>query len=41
MSEFKMQELANKAWAFATVIQNAKLFLALARAAERRVSDFD
>jgi len=36
------QELANIAWAFATVAQvDAQLFMVLARAAERRIGDFD
>ena len=41
-SELNAQELANTAWAFATVKQSAeKLFMAFARAAERRVSEFN
>ena len=42
MSELIAQELANTAWAFATVKRpEEKLFTALARAAERRVSEFN
>ena len=42
LSEFNPQELANTAWAFATVKQSdEKLFTALARAAEQRVSEFN
>ncbi len=42
MGEFKSQELANTAWAFATVGQSdEKLFVVLARAVERRVSEFN
>merc|ERR1712216_823143 len=38
---FKVQELANTAWAFATAGQSkASLFRALAKAAEPRVGDF-
>ena len=41
MGEFKVQNLANTAWAFATVGQlDALLFKALAREAEQRISDF-
>ena len=41
LSEFKTQELANTAWAFATVNRpDEKLFTALARAAVQRVSGF-
>ena len=37
----KRQDVANTAWAFATVKhRNEKLFAALARAAERRLSEF-
>ena len=37
-----MQDLANTAWAFATASQSdAQLFAALARAAERRLGDFN
>ena len=40
MSEFNAQDLANTAWAFATVKQSdEKLFQALASAAERRVNE--
>ena len=40
MSDFNPQDLANTAWAFATLRQlDALLFTALARAAERRVND--
>ena len=36
-----MQDLANTAWAFATASHtDAQLFAVLARAADRRVSDF-
>ena len=42
MSEFKAQDFANIAWAFATVNRpDDKLFTALARAAGRRVSEFN
>ena len=42
VSDFNSQELANTAWAFATVGQSdALLSTALARAAERRVGDFN
>ena len=41
MGDFKPQELANTAWAFATLGQaDARLFAALATEAERRVGDF-
>ena len=41
MSDFNPQEVANTAWAFATVnYRDEKLFAALARAAERRLSEF-
>ena len=41
MDEFKPQNLANTAWAFATAKQlDAHLFSALARMAERRVGEF-
>ena len=40
-SEFNAQELANAAWAFATVgHSDEKLFAALGRAAEQRLSEF-
>ena len=40
VSDFKPQNLANTAWAFATLGQSdAPLFAALARAAERRMGD--
>ena len=39
--DFKVQDLANTAWAFATASQqDAQLFAALARAAELRLGDF-
>ena len=42
MSDFNERELAITAWAFATADQlDGKLFLALARVAERRVGQFD
>ena len=42
LSEFNAQNLANTAWAFATVKQSdEKLFTVLARAAERQVVDFN
>ena len=42
VGDFTLQELANTAWAFATVGQSdAQLFTALAREAERRVVDFN
>ena len=42
LSEFNVQNLANTAWAFATVNRpDEKLFTALARAAEQRVSEFN
>ena len=42
LSEFKPQELANTAWAFATAGKSdASLFRALARAAERCGGDFN
>ena len=41
MSEFTTQNLANMAWAFAMVKRpDAKLIKALARAADRQVSEF-
>ena len=41
VSEFKPRELANTAWAFATVNRpDDRAFMALARAAARRVSEF-
>ena len=41
-TEFNAQDLANTAWAFATVgSSDEKLFVALASTAERRVSEFD
>ena len=41
MGNFKPQELANTAWAFATLGQaDALLLAALAQEAERRVGDF-
>ncbi len=41
MSEFQPQDLANTAWAFATVNhRDEKIFITLARAAERHVSEF-
>ena len=42
VKEFKVQELANTVWAFATVNElDEKLFAALAREAESRVSEFN
>ena len=42
LSEFNALEVANTAWAFATVNhEDEKLFAALARAAERRLSKFN
>ena len=42
LSEFNAQELANTAWAFATVnYRDEKLCAALAIAAERRLSEFN
>ena len=42
LTHFNPQEVANTAWAFATVnYRDEKLFAALARAAERRLSDFN
>ena len=42
MGNFNPQELANTAWAFATLGQlDAQLFTALARAVERRVGNFN
>ena len=42
MRDFNLQELANTAWAFATVgHKNERLFTALAAAAERRIKDFN
>ena len=41
MGNFKPQELANTAWAFATVGQaDAQLFTALAREGQRRAGNF-
>ena len=41
MGDFNVQNIANTAWAFATVGQSdAQLFKALAREAERRMGDF-
>ena len=41
LDDFNAQELANAAWAFATVEQgDAPLFVALARVAERRLEAF-
>ena len=41
LGDFKVQDLANTAWAFATASQqDAQLFAALARVAEPRMSDF-
>ena len=41
LGDFKVQELANAAWAFATASQqDAQLFAALARAAELHLGDF-
>ena len=41
LSEFNEQNVANTAWAFATVnYRDEKLFAALARAAERRLNHF-
>lgn len=42
MGDFKAQEVANTAWAFATGGQSdGQLFTALARVAERRMDDFN
>ena len=42
MGDFKSQNLANAAWAFATADQSdASLFAALATAAEQRMGDFN
>ena len=42
MSVFNSQQLANTAWAFATMNRlDEKLFAALARAAEQRVNEFN
>ena len=42
LSDFNPQEVANTAWAFATVnYRDEKLFAALARAAERRLTHFN
>ena len=42
VSEFNAQNLANTAWAFATVNRpDDKLFIALARAAAQRGSEFN
>ena len=42
LSEFNPQNVANTAWAFATVnYRDEKLFAALAIAAARRLSDFN
>ena len=41
LSEFNPQEVANTAWAFATVnYRDEKLFAALSRVSERRLSEF-
>ena len=41
LGDFKVQDLANTAWAFATASQqDAQLFAALARVAELRLGDF-
>ena len=40
-SKFNAHELANTTWAFAKRKLDEKLFTALARAAERRVSEFN
>ena len=41
LGDFKVQDLANTAWAFATVSQqDAQLFAALARTAELRLGNF-
>ena len=41
LSDFKVQNLSNTAWAFALArLQNAQLFAALARTAELRLADF-
>ena len=42
MRDFKSQELANTAWAFATVgHKEEQLFMTLAAAGERRMRDFN
>ena len=42
LGEFKPQEVASTAWAFATVnYRDEKLFAALATAAERRLGDYN
>ena len=42
LSEFNAQDLANTAWACATVVQSElKRFAALARIAERRLREFN
>ena len=42
MNNYNQQNLANTAWAFVTAGQlDAKLFTTFARAAERRVGDFN
>ena len=42
VSDFNIQNLANTAWTFATVRQqDAQLFAALSRAAERCMNEFD
>ena len=42
LGDFKVQGLANTAWAFATASQqDAQLFAALARVAELRLGDFE
>ena len=42
LSEFNPQDVANIAWAFATVnYRDEKLFAALARAVERRLREFN
>ena len=42
LSELKLQELANTAWAYATAKhRDERLFAALARTAKRRLSEFN
>ena len=42
LTHFNPQEVANTAWAFATVnYRDEKLFAALARASKRRLGDFN
>ena len=42
LHDFKLQNIANTAWAFATVSHpDAQLFTALARVAEPRMGDFE